>query len=708
MSASSGDGTNTVTLTGPLSAVQNALNQVQFQGAADFNGGGSGAGNLYLRTTLTDFGHADVPAGNSVSVDNSITITPVNDAPVLGVPGNGVIASGSFIDITSGFSVQDTRDTSQGAADSISVTVAATDGGAAYGAIAILSPGGAVVSNDNTATVTVSGTSAQVQAALNSLRYTPTDPNVDRTVTITATADDGANGAEAVGVGGNTSATGAFTINVSATNDPPLLTVPAARNVAEDSSANGFTGANLISFADSDDFGALESLSLSVARGSVNLVTRTGLTVTGGGYGTTSLTVTGTKAALNAALASLTYTPTGNYHGSDTLSVTVNDLGNTGSGGAQLDSRTIPLTVTPLNDRPTTTSDVVLPPLSEDLPAAAATGTALSSLAFGYSDATDDQTAAGGGTTATPFSYLAVVGSTDYTAAQGVWQISSSASPDPAVPADWIAIPTAGLSTSSALIFSAASQVRFLPAADFHGTPGTLSVRLADDNSLLTPSASSADTFDLAAAGGTSATGAWSSASRSIATSVSNVNDRPTASPTSLAATTEDNPNPPGATVASLGFGYGDATDNQTPITGGANAATPWGASPSPPTPPPPPRASGSTTSTAAAAGSPSAPRPTRPPCCSQLPPPSASSPTPPTTAAPPGPSPSASPMRPRASPPVPTSTPSSAPPDPSPNPPPSPPPSPPSTTCRPSARGPTRACSKTPVPRASAAGPPL
>ena len=105
------------------------------------------------------------------------------------------------------------------------------------------------------------------------------------------------------------------------------------------------------------------------------------------------------------------------------------------------------LTVTPLNDRPTTTSDVVLPPLSEDLPAAAATGTALSSLAFGYSDATDDQTAAGGGTTATPFSYLAVVGSTDYTAAQGVWQISTSASPDPAVPADWIAIPTAGLST---------------------------------------------------------------------------------------------------------------------------------------------------------------------------------------------------------------------------------------------------------------------
>ena len=235
------------------------------------------------------------------------------------------------------------------------------------------------------------------------------------------------------------------------------------------------------------------------------------------------------------------------------------------------------LTVTPINDRPTTTSDVVLPAISEDLAAAAATGTPLSSLAFGYSDATDDQTANGGGTTATPFSYLAVVGSTSYTAAQGVWQISTTASPDPAVPADWITIPTSGLTTSAALIFRSDSQVRFVPAANFHGTPGSLSVRLADASDVLTPSTSSTNTFDLAAAGGTSATGAWSAVDRSISTGVSNVNDRPSAAPTSLAATTEDNPNPPGATIAALGFGYSDATDNQSAITGGTNAATPLG-----------------------------------------------------------------------------------------------------------------------------------
>ncbi|WP_216909867.1 cadherin-like domain-containing protein, partial [Synechococcus sp. CCY 0621] len=577
LSASSGNGTNTITLTGPLTAVQTALNLLRFQGAPDFNGGGSGLGNLYLRTSLTDFGHADVPAGNRVSVDNGLRITPVNDAPVLAVPANTVIASGTFINISSGFAIQDTRDTSQGAVDDIRVTLSATDAGTPYGTLLIQNANGASLTNNNSASVQLRGTRAQVQAALNTLRYTPANPNVDRVVTITATAFDFDNGAESVGVGGNNTATASFTVNVSASNEAPVLTVPATRTVAEDSSANGFTGANLISFTDADDFGALERLTLSVNRGSIDLVTRTGLTVTAGNYGTGSVTVTGTKANLNAALATLTYAPTANYHGNASLTVTVDDLGSTGSGGARQDSKTVALTVTPLNDRPAASTNVVLPALSEDLTAAAIPGTTLGSLAFGYSDATDNQTGSGGGNTATAFTYLAVVGSSGYSAAQGVWQISTAATPNPAVPGDWINIPSSGLSTAAALIFNASSQVRFLPAANFHGTPGSLLVRLADASASLTPSTSSTNTFNLATSGGTTTIGAWSAVNRSIATTITNVNDRPTATPANLAATTEDNPNPPGATIAALGFGFSDTADNQSSIPGGANAATPLG-----------------------------------------------------------------------------------------------------------------------------------
>ncbi|KAF0654641.1 hypothetical protein L107_03004 [Cyanobium sp. Copco_Reservoir_LC18] len=577
LSTASGDGTNTVTLTGPLGAVQTALNLLRFAGAPDFNGAGGGLGNLYLRTSLTDFGHANVPAGNRVTVDNGVRITPVNDAPVLAVPANTVIASGTFIDISSGFAVQDTRDTSQGATDDIRVTLSATDAGSAYGTLLIQNANGATLTSNGTASLQLRGTRAQVQAALTTLRYTPANPNVDRVVTITATAFDSDNGAEGVGVTGNNTSVASFTVNVSATNEAPVLTVPATRTVVEDSSANAFSGANLISFTDPDDFGALERLTLSVNRGSINLVSRTGLTVTAGNYGTRSLTVTGTKANLNAALASLTYTPTANFHGSATLTVTVNDQGSTGSGGARQDTKTVALTVTPLNDQPVASTNVVLPAISEDVAAGAIAGTTLSSLGFGYTDGTDNQTANGGGNTATPFSFLAVVGSTSYTASQGVWQISTSATPNPAVPGDWINLPSSGLSTSAALVFSAASRVRFLPAANFHGTPGRLLVRLADASAPLTTSVSATSTFNLATAGGTTGTGAWSAVNRTIGTSVTNINDRPTATAASLAATTEDNPNPPGATIAALGFGFRDAADDQRAVTGGANAATALG-----------------------------------------------------------------------------------------------------------------------------------
>ncbi|MEA5392631.1 cadherin-like domain-containing protein, partial [Cyanobium gracile UHCC 0139] len=577
LSTAAGDGTNTITLTGPLAAVQTALNLLRFQGAPDFNGAGSGLGNLYLRTSLTDFGHANVPAGNRVSVDNGVRITPVNDAPVLAVPANTVLASGTFLNISSGFAVQDTRDTSQGATDDIRVTLSATDAGSPYGSLLIQNANGASLTTNGTASVQVRGTRAQVQAALNTLRYTPANPNVDRVVTITATAFDLDNGAETVGVAGNNTATGAFTINVSSTNEAPVLTVPATRSVVEDSSANSFTGANRISFSDADDFGALERLTVAVNRGSINLVSRTGLTVTRGNYGTGSVTVTGTKANLNAALASLTYTPRANFHGGATLTVTVNDLGSTGSGGARQDVKTVALTVTPLNDRPVATANVVLPAVAEDVAASAIAGTTLSSLAFRYSDATDNQTARGGGNTATPFSFLAVVGSTSYTPAQGVWQISTSASPNPAAPGDWITIPSSGLSTGAALVFNAASRVRFLPAANFHGTPGRLLVRLADASTALATSSTPSTTYNLATAGGTTATGAWSSVNRSIATSVTNVNDRPTATAATLAATSEDNPNPPGARISSLGFGFRDTADDQRAVSGGANAASAFG-----------------------------------------------------------------------------------------------------------------------------------
>jgi hypothetical protein len=89
------------------------------------------------------------------------------------------------------------------------------------------------------------------------------------------------------------------------------------------SSAHG----NAITVADVDGGSSSETVTLSVAHGTLTLGSTTGLTGLTGNGGAL-LSFSGTIAQLNAALNGLTYTPTAHYHGADAVAVTVND--NTG------------------------------------------------------------------------------------------------------------------------------------------------------------------------------------------------------------------------------------------------------------------------------------------------------------------------------------------------------------------------------------------
>ncbi|MFX8422120.1 hypothetical protein ABTL73_20650, partial [Acinetobacter baumannii] len=86
--------------------------------------------------------------------------------------------------------------------------------------------------------------------------------------------------------------------------------------------------------------GALK-LTLSVSHGTLNFGSTSGLSFVSGSNGSASLTVTGSLADLNSALSSLSYSSTRNYNGSDSLSVTVDDQGNSGSGGSQTATGTV-------------------------------------------------------------------------------------------------------------------------------------------------------------------------------------------------------------------------------------------------------------------------------------------------------------------------------------------------------------------------------
>ena len=146
-------------------------------------------------------------------------------------------------------------------------------------------------------------------------------------------------------------------VNVTAVNDAPVNTVPAAQAVSEDtdlvfSAANG----NAISIADVDASNGAVKLSLDVAHGTLTLASLNGLTfVDGTSNGQASVHVTGTLANINAALNGLKYRGAQDYNatrGAETLVVLTSDQGNTGQGGALTDTDLIAITVNAVNDAP--------------------------------------------------------------------------------------------------------------------------------------------------------------------------------------------------------------------------------------------------------------------------------------------------------------------------------------------------------------------
>jgi Tol biopolymer transport system component len=163
---------------------------------------------------------------------------------------------------------------------------------------------------------------------------------------------------------------------------------------------------------------------------------------------------------------------------------------------------------------------------------------------------------------------IAVIGD-DSTAAQGVWQYKSSSGA-------WEDI--GQVDEQNALIFAADTELRFVPASDFNGTPGSLYVVGIDDShddDFTTGAVQPGGRYteDVSVRGGSTP---FSDQAVTLGVSVSAVNDAPVASGfATLAAINEDNTNGPGATIASLFSGnFSDSADQQAAASGGSHADT--------------------------------------------------------------------------------------------------------------------------------------
>ena len=198
------------------------------------------------------------------------------------------------------------------------VKLSVSDGTLSLGSTSGLSS----VSGNGSASVTLTGTIAKLNAALAGLIYTPKSGfsgSDALTVTITDPGD-------------SLSASGKVTLTVTAPA-APKVTAPSSFSLTNNESV---AFVNTISITDSAAGSGTEKLVLSTTHGTLALGSTTGITITSGANKSASMTLSGTLAHLNAAIDVLTFNPTSGYTGSSPISLTYTDTGNNLTGSATI------------------------------------------------------------------------------------------------------------------------------------------------------------------------------------------------------------------------------------------------------------------------------------------------------------------------------------------------------------------------------------
>lgn len=142
------------------------------------------------------------------------------------------------------------------------------------------------------------------------------------------------------------SATDEKSMAVISVNDAPSNQVPGVQQVDEDAAATAIDG---VSVADADAGSGVVETVLTTTDGTLTVATGTG-------NGSAEVTVRGTVDEVNDSLADLRYRPEADGSGDRSITITTSDLGNTGTGGALVDTDTIGIDVTAVNDAPVITA----------------------------------------------------------------------------------------------------------------------------------------------------------------------------------------------------------------------------------------------------------------------------------------------------------------------------------------------------------------
>jgi hypothetical protein len=283
---------------------------------ADFNGTVS-----FPFTVIDDDGASDgTPATATIIVE------AVNDAPGFTVAGDVAVAEDAGPQLIAGFAA----DISAGPADEAGQLLTAS------------------VSTDNDGLFLVA---PAIDPATGNLTFTPA-PGMNGTATVTVLLSDDGGTAN----GGQDSHGETFVITVAAANDGPTNNLPEPVSGDEDT-VIPITGLS-VSDADVGEAPGEMRITLSVAHGTLTLGSVAGLAfVAGDGQADGTMTFTGALADVNAALATLSYRGDADFNGTDTLTITSDDQGYTGTGGPLVDTDSVAITVNPVADAPVAGDD---------------------------------------------------------------------------------------------------------------------------------------------------------------------------------------------------------------------------------------------------------------------------------------------------------------------------------------------------------------
>ena len=538
-----GNGTATVTISGTLNEINATLaatNGLLFTGNANING-------TDTLTVVTNDGGGTGSGGALSDTDfYTITITGVNDAPVVGGDGTETLAATNedvanaaltnTVTTLFGGQFSDANDQVSGGSSSNALAgVAVTANGSSGGTGQWQYYNGSTWVNIGAA----STAAAVTLAATAPIRFLPATDYNGAAPTLTVKLVDASGGALTNGASVNVTTSGGSTPysvgtvvldhGITAVNDAPVTTggaVVTLATVAEDTAPSaGETVTSLFSshFSDAKDGAGANSLAGVAVTSDTASAAQGAYQYYNGSAWVDFPAVSASSALVLDASTLVRFLPTTDWSGTPpslivymiedssgavTTGATA-DLTTTGGSTQYGTAMTLGITVTGTNDAPIASGSATLTAVNEDT--ASPAGATVSSLfAANFSDPDGD-------------SFGGVAITNNATSSQGVWQYSTDGG------TSWTAVGFPNSSTALAL--TPTSLLRFLPAANYNGAAPALTAHLIDNSAAVSNGAVSI--------GGYGGMTPYSSGTVALTSSITAVNDTPTvpATATTVGAT---------------------------------------------------------------------------------------------------------------------------------------------------------------------------